>query len=136
VAAEALRTPEEEKGWTVVATTVGAEVCSDAEMLEASQAPPTTVEPGFRWIKHPAALSPVWREKPERSAALARRTVLGGLVSTGLQRQVRLDRRRHGQQLPGHNGERATPTAAVVLALLAPVAVAHLRLGHAERHQV
>ena len=28
-----------------------------------------TVDPGLRWIKHPAALSPVWLEKPARIAA-------------------------------------------------------------------
>jgi hypothetical protein len=31
--------------------------------------PPTTAEPGLRWSKHPAAISPVWLEKPERIAA-------------------------------------------------------------------
>jgi hypothetical protein len=29
----------------------------------------STVEAGFRWIKHPAAITPVWLEKPERIAA-------------------------------------------------------------------
>jgi transposase len=136
VEAEALRNPEEDNGWTVLATTVGAEVCSDAEILEAYQEQHTTVEPGFRWIKNPAALSPVWLEKPERIAALAMLTVLGLLVYTVLQRQVRLYLRTHGQQLPGNKGETATPTAAVVLSLFAPVAVVHLRLGNAEMRQV
>jgi hypothetical protein len=35
----------------------------------------TTVEPGFRWIKNPAAISPVWLEKSERIVALAMLTV-------------------------------------------------------------
>jgi hypothetical protein len=38
-------------------------------MLQAYPTQNTTVEPGFRWLKNPAALSPVWREKPERIAA-------------------------------------------------------------------
>jgi len=38
------------------------------------------VEPGFRWIKNPVAIVPVWREKPERIAALAMLTVVGFLV--------------------------------------------------------
>ena len=49
----------------------------------------TTVEPGFRWIKNPAAIAPVWLEKPERIAALAMLTVLGLLVYSVIQRQVR-----------------------------------------------
>jgi transposase len=136
VEAEALRNPEADNGWTVLATTVGAEVCSDAEILEAYQKQHTTVEPGFRWIKNPAALSPVWLEKPERIAALAMLTVLGLLVYTVLQRQVRLYLHTHGQQLPGNKGETATPTAAVVVSLCAPVAVVHWRLGNAEMRQL
>jgi hypothetical protein len=37
--------------------------------LQAYQEQHTTVELGFRWIKHPTAISPVWLEKPERMAA-------------------------------------------------------------------
>jgi transposase len=80
-----------------------------------------TVEPGFRWIKNPAAISPVWLEKPERIAALAMLTVAGLLVYTVIQRQVRLYLRDHDQQVPGNKGLRATPTAAVVFALFTPV---------------
>ena len=46
---------------------------ADAEILQAYQEQHTTVEPGFRWIKNPAAISPVWLEKPERIAALVLR---------------------------------------------------------------
>jgi hypothetical protein len=60
---------EEDKGWTVLATTVPTEPGPDAVILQAYQAQHTTVAPGFRWIKTPAAISPVWLEKPERSAA-------------------------------------------------------------------
>jgi hypothetical protein len=77
VEVEALAHPEEDNGWTVLATTVSAEVCTDAEILQAYQEQYTTVEPGFRWIKNPAAISPVWLEKPERIAALAMLTVAG-----------------------------------------------------------
>ena len=51
VEVEASAKPEEDKGWTVLATTVSAEVCPDAEILQAYQEQHTSVEPGFRWIK-------------------------------------------------------------------------------------
>ena len=69
VAVEALANPEEDNGWTVLATTVDAEVCPDPDILKAYQDQNTTVEPGFRWSKTPAAIAPVWLEKPERIAA-------------------------------------------------------------------
>jgi len=74
---EALVPSQDAHGWTVLATTVPPEVCADTEMLQAYQEQNTTVEPGFRWIKNPAAISPVWLEKPERIAALAMLTVVG-----------------------------------------------------------
>jgi transposase len=115
--------PEEDNGWTVLATTVSAAVCTDAEILQAYQEQHTTVAPGLRWIKHPAAIAPVWLEKPERMAALAILTVVGLLVYSVIQRQVRLSLRMYEQQLPGHKGMTAIPTAAVVLALFSPVAL-------------
>ena len=87
------------------------------------------MEPGFRWIKNPAAISPVWLEKPERIAALALLTVVGLLVYSIIQRQVRLYLRTHAQQLPGNKGPTATPTAAVELALFAQVALVQCWLG-------
>jgi transposase len=65
-------------------------------MLHAYQKQHTTVESGLRWIKNPAAICPVWLEKPERIAAWAMLTVLGLLVYTIIQRQV-----------PGNKGETA-----------------------------
>jgi transposase len=118
---EALVPPEDAHGWTVLATTVRPEVCTDAEVLQAYQEQHITVEPGFRWIKNPAAISPVWLEKPERIAALAMLTVVGLLVYAVIQRQVRLYLRDHDRQIPGNKGPTATPTAAVVFALFAPV---------------
>ena len=135
VEVEALASAAAENGWTVLATTVGPEVCSDAEILQAYHEQHTSVESGFRWIKNPAAISPVWLEKPERIAALAMLTVLGLLVYTIIQRQVRLYLRTHAQQLPGNKGETATPTAAGVLALFAPVAMVHLQIDTAEVSQ-
>jgi transposase len=108
-------------GWTVLATTVGAESCTDTEILQAYQEQHITVEPGFRWIKNPAAISPVWLEKPERIAALAMLTVVGLLVYAVIQRQVRLYLRDHNQHVPGNKGPTAAPTAAVVFTLFAPV---------------
>src|SRR5690349_14745940 len=96
----------------------------------------TTVEPGFRWIKNPAAIAPVWLEKPERIAALAMLTVLGLLVYSVIQRQVRLYLHTHAQQLPGNKGLTATPTAAVVLALFAQVALVHLWIDAQEVTQL
>jgi hypothetical protein len=75
--AERLANPEKDNGWTVLATTVSAEACPDGEVLRAYQEQHTTVEPGFRWIKNPAATRSVWLEKPERIAALAMLTVVG-----------------------------------------------------------
>jgi transposase len=136
VEVEALDNAEEDNGWTVLATTVSPEVCTDAEILQAYQEQQTTVELGFRWIKNPAAISPVWLEKPERIAALAMLTVIGLLVYSIIQRQVRLYLRTHDQQLPGNKGTTATPTAAVVLALFAQVALVQLWLSDHEITQV
>jgi len=74
---EALVPSEDAHGWTVLATTMPPEGCTDAEMRQAYQEQHSTVEPGCRWIKHPAAIRPVWLEKPERMAAFARLTVVG-----------------------------------------------------------
>jgi transposase len=118
---EALVPPEDAHGWTVLATTVRPEVGTDAEILQAYHEQHITVEPGFRWIKNPAAISPVWLEKPERIAALAMLTVVGLLVYAVIQRQVRLYLRDQERHIPGNKGPTATPTAAVVFALFAPV---------------
>jgi transposase len=128
----ALANPEEDNGWAVLATTVPTEACADAEILQAYQEQNTTVESGFRWIKNPAVIAPVWLEKPERIAALAMLTVLGLLVYSIIQRQVRLYLRTHDQQLPGNKGLTATPTAAVVLALFTQVALVQLWVDEQE----
>jgi transposase len=135
VTVEALVNPEEDNGWMVLATTVGTEVCSDADILQAYQDQNTTVEPGFRWIKNPAAISPVWLEKPERIAALAMLTVLGLLVYSIIQRQVRLYLLTHDQQISGNKGATATPAAAVVLALFTQVALIKLLIDGQEIEQ-
>ena len=115
---------------------VSAEVCTNTEILQAYQEQHTTVEPGFRWIKNPAAIAPVWLEKPERIAALAMLTVVGLLVYSIIQRQVRLYLRTHDQQVPGNKGATATPTAAVVLALFAQVALVQFWIGEQEVEQI
>jgi hypothetical protein len=136
VEVEALANAEEDNGWTVLATTVSAEGCGDGEILRAYQDQNTTVEPGFRWIKNPAAIAPVWLEKPERIAALAMLTVLGLLVYRVIQRQVRLYLRTHDRQIPGNKGLTAIPTAAVVLALFAQVALVQLWIDEQEVAQI
>jgi transposase len=133
---EALVPSEDAHGWTVLAATVRPEECTDAELLQAYQEQHITVEPGFRWIKNPAAISPVWLEKPERIAALAMLTVVGLLVYTVIQRQVRLYLHEHERQLPGNKGLTATPTAAVVFALFTPVTLVHFVVDNTPSLQV
>ena len=136
VEAERMSQPEEDNGWTVLATTLSAAACPDAEVLRAYQEQHTSVEPGFRWIKNPAAISPVWLEKPERIAALAMLTVVGLLVSSIIQRQVRLYLQTHAQQLPGNKGMTATPTAAVMLALFAHVTLIQFEVAGQQIAQI
>jgi transposase len=136
VEVESLLNLEEDNGWTVLATTVSVDACPDTEVLQAYQEQHTTVEPGFRWIKNPAAISPVWLEKPERIAALAMLTVVGLLVSSIIQRQVRLYLQTHNQQLPGNKGMTALPTAAVMFALFAHVALIQLEAAEQQITQI
>ena len=136
VEAERLPNPEEDNGWTGLATTLSAEACPDAEVLQAYHEQHTSVEPSFRWIKNPAAISPVWLEKPERIAALAMLTVVGLLVFSIIQRQVRLFLQTHAQQLPGNKGMTATPTAAVMVALFAPVALIQFEVADQQIAQI
>ena len=136
VEVEALSNREEDNGWTVLATTVRSEECPDADMLQAYQEQNTTVEPGCRWIKNPAAMSPVWLENPERIAALARLTVLGLLVSSVIQRQVRLYLRTQDQPIPGNKGMTSTPTAAVVFALFSSVFMIQLGVDDQQVEQM
>jgi transposase len=133
---EALLPSEDAHGWTVLATTLRSEECTDIEMLQAYQEQHITVEPGFRWIKNPAAISPVWLEKPARIAALAMLTVVGLLVYAVIQRQVRLYLRDHDQHIPGNKGPTATPTAAVVFALFAPVTLVQFAVESMTSRQV
>ena len=128
---EALVPSEDAHGWTVLATTRRPEVCTDAELLQAYQEQHITVEPGFRWSKNPAAISPVWLEKPARIAALAMLTVVGLLVYAVIQRQVRLYLRAHERHIPGNKGPTATPTTAVVFALFTPVTLLHFTVDQA-----
>jgi hypothetical protein len=130
VHAEALVPTEDTHGWTVLATTVPPEVCTDTELLQVYQEQHVTVEPGFRWIKNPAAISPVWLEKPERIAALAMLTVVGLLVYAVIQRQVRLYLHDHDRHVPGNKGPTAMPTAAVVFALFTPVMLVQFGMDH------
>jgi hypothetical protein len=133
---EALVPSEDAHEWTVLATTLQPEGWTDTELLQAYQEQHLTVEPGLRWSKNPAAISPVWLEKPERIAAWALRTVVGLLVEAVLQRQVRLYRHDHDRQVPGKKGLTATPTAAVVFALFAPVRLGQFAMENATSLQV
>jgi transposase len=136
VEAQALAQAEAEQGWTVLATTVDAETCSDEQILRAYQEQNSTVEPGLRWIKNPAAITPMWLEKPERMAALAMLTVVGLLVYGLIQRQVRLYLQDHEQHVPGNKGPTDTPTAAVVLSLFTPVMMVQVQVDKTTVRQV
>ncbi len=136
VEAQALAQAEAEQGWTVLATTVDAETCSDEQILRAYQEQNSTVEPGLRWIKNPAAITPMWLEKPERMAALAMLTVVGWLVYGLIQRQVRLYLQDHEQHVPGNKGPTDTPTAAVVLSLFTPVMMVQVQVDKTTVRQV
>jgi transposase len=136
VEAQALTQSEAERGWTVLATTVDAQRCSDAQILRAYQEQNSTVEPGLRWIKNPAAITPMWLEKPERIAALAMLTVLGLLVYGLIQRQVRLYLQEHQQHVPGNKGPTDIPTAAVVMSLFTPVMMVQMQVDKTIVRQV
>jgi hypothetical protein len=63
-------------------------------------------------------------------------TVLGLLVYTLIQRQVRLYLHTQGQQLPGNKGPTATPTATGILTLFSPVMMVHIRRGQRAVYQM
>jgi len=121
VETQALAPPVATFGWLVLATTIEETTCGDAEMVQAYRDQTTTVERGFRWIKNPAAISPVWLEKRQRIAALAMLTVVGLLVYGLIQRQVRQYLREHQASIPGNKGETDVPTATVVFESFASV---------------
>ena len=133
---KALSPPVATCGWLVLATTVSEQTCDDAEIVRTYRDQTTTVEPGFRWIKHPAAISPVWLEKRERRAALAMLTVVGLLVYSLIQRQVRQYLQQHQQSIPGNKGDTAMPTAAVVFESFASVTQVHVDLDGVDVCQV
>ena len=114
VTTQALAVPVATFGWLVLATTIEESRCSDAEIVRAYRDQTTTVEAGFRWIKNPAAIHPVWLEKRERLAALAMLTVVGLLVYGLIQRQVRQYLQEQKETIPGNKGETDMPTATVI----------------------
>lgn len=87
-----------------------------------------SLERGFRWIKNPAAISPVWLEKPKRIAALAMLTVVGLLVYGLIQRQVRQYLAQHEASIPGNKGPTDIPTATVIFESFATVRRVELTL--------
>ena len=133
---EARRPSADAPGGTVLATTLRSEAGTAVARRQAYQEHPRTVDPGLRWRQPPAALRPVWREKPARIAALALLTGVGVLVEAVIPRPGRLSRRDHAQHVPGNKGPTATPTAAVVFALFAPVTLVQFAVGKTTSHQV
>lgn len=136
VTTRALKPPVATFGWLVLATTVSEQACEDADVVRTYREQTTTVEPGFRWIKNPAAISPVWLEKRERIAALAMLTVVGLLVYSLIQRQVRQYLQQQQQSIPGNKGDTAMPTAAVVFESFAPVTQVSFDLDGVEVCQI
>jgi hypothetical protein len=114
VTPQALAAPVATIGWLVLATTIDEPICGDAEIMRAYRDQTTPVERGFRWIKNPAAIHPVWLEKRERLAALAMLTVVGLVVYGLIQHQVRRYLQEHEETIPGNKGETESPTATVV----------------------
>ena len=121
VATQVLPPPVQTLGWLVLATTIDAASGGDAEIVKAYRDQTTTVEKGFRWIKNPAAINPVWLEKRKRIAALAMLTVVGLLVYGLIQRQVRQYLQAHQTSIPGNKGPTDIPTATVVFESFASV---------------
>jgi transposase len=128
VETQALAPPVVTFGWLVLATTIDERTCRDAEMVKAYRDQTTTVERGFRWIKNPAAISPVWLEKRQRIAALAMLTVMGLLVYGLIQPQVRQYLQEHEATIPGNKGQTDIPTATVVFESFATVMRVELNL--------
>jgi hypothetical protein len=116
---------QEAPGWPVLAPPVGPAKGTDAAIRQASQAQPSPVAPGLRGLTKPAAIRPVGREPPARSAALALLIGVGVLVYGVLPRQGRLSRRAPARHGPGHQGLTDTPAAAVVCALVTPGRLVH-----------
>jgi transposase len=136
VKAEKWPQAEQVPGWTVLATPVGTARCSDEQILRAYQEQHSTVAPGLRWIKNPAAITPMWLEHPERIASWAMLTVVGWLVYGLMQRQVRRYLQEHAQHLPGNKGPTDTPTAAVVMSLFTPVMMVQIQVDKTVVRQV
>jgi transposase len=128
VETKALAPALETCGWLVLATTIDERSCGDAEIVQAYRDQTATVERGFRWIKNPAAISPVWLEKPQRIAALAMLTVVGLLVYGLIQRQVRQYLAQHEASIPGNKGPTDMPTATVIFESFATVTRVELTL--------
>lgn len=128
VTIQALPAPVKTFGWLTLATTIDEASCDDTQIVQAYRDQTTTVERGFRWIKNPAAINPVWLEKRKRIAALAMLTVVGLLVYSLIQRQVRQYLQEHQVSIPGNKGETDIPTATVVFESFATVTRVDLSL--------
>jgi len=135
VTTQALAAPVATFGWLVLATTIEESCCSDAEIVRAYRDQTTTVESGFRWIKNPAAIHPVWLEKRQRIAALAMLTVVALLVYGLIQRQVRQYLQEHEETIPGNKGETDNPTATVVFESLTTLSRVELTIDGVRVYQ-
>jgi transposase len=135
VTPQALAAPVATFGWLVLATTIDESSGSDAEIVRAYRDQTTTVEAGFRWIKNPAAIHPVWLEKRERIAALAMLTVVALLVYGLIQRQVRKYLQEQEETIPGNKGETDQPTATVVFESLATLSQVEFNINGVRVYQ-
>lgn len=87
---------------------------------------------GFRWLKGPAAVAPVFLKLPHRIAALGMVFLLALMVRNWIQARVRAQLAVTGEKLPNMNGRpTATPTAECVFRLYQHVSSVLIRTDQA-----
>lgn len=132
----ALEASVQREGCFVLATDVLDEAeLSDAELLRAYKGQ-HRVETSFRWAKNPAAIAPIFLEKPTRIAALGFVYLVALLIYTLVERQVRQALAERGEQVG--KGARATerPTARTVFRMMRGISCAVLSIGGVIKKQV
>ncbi len=90
---------------------------SEAELFELYHEQ-DKVEKTMKWLKGPLRVAPIFLEKPERVAALGVIYVLSLMVNALIQREIRRELAKRGEDIPGNRGVTAKPTTQVVFRLL------------------
>ena len=73
------------------------------------------VEEGFRWLKAPCQVAPVFLHTPHRIAALGLVFVIALAVWRLLQREIRQALAKHEGVIPGHNGTMTNKPTPLIL---------------------